>query len=93
MLRIDEVNKRSGSLKNLSFEVVDSITAIAKHKNNAFKIKATIPIVISKNPSEFAMPKGKNKDDPKAINIISLFADAHSIRASLLPEYSKIIAS
>lgn len=92
-LRINEVIKRSGNLKNLNLAAVDSKIVIIRENNNIFTRKDATPITKAFQLIFWAIPKGKNKLEPKAIKIISLFAEDHSINANLFPEYSNIIAS
>jgi len=79
-LKINEIIKRSGNRKNLNLAIVDSIKPTAKQK-------AKIIIGIK------AKPKLKNKFAPKKQKIKNLLKDAHSIKANLFPEYSRIIDS
>ena len=92
-LKTNEASNKSGSRNNLNFAMLDSINAMAKQNAKIFSKKTKIEKTITPKLKEFAIPQGKNKLDPSAIKIISLLAAAHSISASFLPEYSKIIAS
>src|SRR6185369_14535490 len=90
-LNTNEVNNKSGNRKIRNFAILDSNTATARHsakhliKSNP-RANNTFPLTCAA-----ASPQGKNKFAPKTIKTRYLFADAHSIRASLFPEYSKII--
>ncbi len=93
ILNTHDVKRRPGSLKILNFAILDSISATdAQRINNLTrKIRSALP----RDPASTlaVIPQGKNNCAPSAKKITYLFADAHSIRASRLPEYSRIIAS
>ena len=93
MLKINEVNKRSGNLKNLNLAIQDSKTATNMLNIRIFMANKNRAIRMSASPAVRAIPHGKNKFDPNDRKIRNLFADAHSISANLFPEYSRIIAS
>ncbi len=93
MLKINDVNNKSGSLKNLNLTIVDSRTATNTLNARIFarnKIKAS---GTSPRRPDDDIPQGKNIFAPNARKIKNLFAAAHSISASLFPEYSRTIAS
>ena len=91
--KINPVNNKSGSLNNLSFAVLDSITAIAIIRISTFRITRPKAIKSEDVFKSVARPQGKNRFEPSKTKNMNLFALAHSISASLFPEYSKIIAS
>ena len=93
ILRTKETISKFGNLKNLNLAILDSRSAMAMQKTKTFNRNIPIPKRSEPAFNEVAIPHGKNKLDPSAIKIMSLFADAHSINASFFPEYSKIIAS
>jgi hypothetical protein len=93
MLRINEIKSKSGSLNNLDLEIVDSKAATNRHKIKIFKKNINNANTMLKKPIVVSIPHGKNKFAPSVRKIKNLLAEVHSIRASLLPEYSKIIAS
>lgn len=93
MLKIKDVNNKSGSLKNLNLAILDSKTATNMLSTRIFTANNNKAIRISDKPFVKASPHGKNKFAPKERKIRNLFADAHSISANLFPEYSRIIAS
>lgn len=88
-----EVNNKSGNLKNLNLGMLDSITATMAAKTKTLAKRMRIAEATAAAFKEFAIPHGKNRFAPIMKNIISLPDEAHSIRANLFPEYSRIIAS
>ena len=92
-LRINEVNNKSGNLKNLNFAIPDSMMAITTQNKDILIANTKTENNIALTFNETAIPKGKNTLAPIDINIKSFIADAHSKSASRFPEYSIIIAS
>jgi len=91
--KINPVSNRSGSRNNLSFAMLDSRIATPTISVVAFTMTSMNGKSNEERLAVVESPQGKNKLTPSIIKKINLFALAHSISASLLPEYSKIIAS
>ncbi len=93
MLKINDVNNKSGSLKNRNLTIVDSRTATNTLNARIFAKNNTKASGTSPRRPDGDIPQGKKRFAPNARKIKNLFADAHSISASFFPEYSKTIAS
>ena len=88
-----EVRRRSGSRKYRSFGMVDSMIPISNKVKNTLNITKRNPYATLAKAISWGIPHGKKIFTPKTRSPKSIFAEDHSIRASLFPEYSKIIAS
>ena len=92
-LKINDVNNKSGSLKNRNLAMLDSKMATNTLNIRIFTRNKNRANMVFVGFSDNDIPQGKNKFAPKARNMKNLFAAVHSISANLFPEYSKIIAS
>jgi hypothetical protein len=73
--------------------MLDSNTATNRLRMAAFNKNRNSAVKMAVHSEEAVNPQGKNILAPKARKIKNLLAAAHSISASLFPEYSRIIAS
>ena len=84
---------RSGNLKSRHRATLDSSNAIDTASNETFTINISSPVVSNGIDTDEEIPHGTKMLTINDNSMSCFIADDHSMRARLLPEYSRTIAS